>query len=635
MKKIILPIIFTILFTFVLLFVFNIDMRSELSNQMSSAFSFTLQTEGLQEEISVWAEDDFHYYVFFPSHAGLSAATVHLNTTTELFLNGHLLTDDFDLSRLEYEIPYELSYSFYGTMQTAQLTFLQSANVATMYIHTETGSMDKIHLDKDYKENADIILVDTKGNINYAGRGNDELKGRGNYSWYSAKKPYTLQLYEANALLNMAVAEKWVLLSNSTDVSNIRNKLVYDFAENTDLYWTPDCEYVDLYLNGEYAGLYVLTEKIEVSESRLDLDENAYLFAIESAVAESNFGIRFSTDTGQQIELKNPSDLTDQEMADFENYIQSIENMILNGSNDLFENIDLDSWVRKYLIEEIFFNLDAGLNSQFFYRDENSSVKIFAGPIWDYDRSLGNQSGRVIAVQNPKCFYASTSQKSAVWDTPWFTALCDHEIFHNRLVEIYQSEYLPLLEDLISTDINSLSIEIEKAATNNNIRWASLFTTKGTYKEEIEYIEYFLQERVAFLNCAWIDGMRYCTIRIDTGPERYSYLNVEPGEVIDTLPSPKELGVSESEVWYIDGTDVAFDVTKPIESDLFLRTQTASELKSGQQLFMSVLTKIKDNMYIILLLIPAGMLCIIMLILLAVDWRRNQRKKVKTYEQRP
>lgn len=620
MKKIILPLILTVLLVPVLIFIYILEGRLESNDPIATYITFTIQSGDYQEDISAWSEDGETYYVFLPSYAGPSDVSLQLNTSAEMFLNGQPLTEGYDFGALEIETPYALGYSYHGAARTVQLEFLQSANVATMYIHTESGSMDEIDADKEYKENAEIILVDVEGNINYAGRGSDKMKSRGNSTWSYSKKPYTLQLHEANTMLGMDAAEKWVLLANSTDVSNIRNKVVYDFAEKTNLYWTPDCEYVDLYLNGEYAGLYLLTEKIEVAEPRLDLNEDAYLFAIETGMADlENY---FSTEAGQQIEIKNPTDLSSQEVDDFQDYIQSVENSILEGSNDLFDIIDLDSWVRKYLIEEIFENIDSGRKSQYFYVDKDSD-KIYAGPIWDYDLSIGNEL--YLSIQNPKCLFSSTLQKTDTSNTPWYAALYNNEIFYNRLVEIYQNEYLPLLNDLMGDDLNSLSDRIEQAAAGNNIRWASLFTGGRTYNEDVQYIGSFMKERTAFLDHAWIDGTRYCTIQIDAGLGDYLYFNVEPGQAIDSLPTPRELGISDSEVWYIDGTDAAFDVTEPVEKDMFLRIQTASELEAKARTAEAETKSIRPSL---------AALFIMMLVLFVLDWRRNQSREEKTHEQR-
>lgn len=639
--------IFTVFLIPLVILIWRVNEAEGSDARLSGQLFFTIRGGGYREDISVWSEDGENYYAFFPSYAGLSDVSLRLNGSSELFLNGQLLTEDYDLSALELETPYQLRYSADGAVRTARLTFLQSANVAAMYIHTASGSMDQIHADKAHKENAGIVLVDAGGHVDYAGGGNDKIKGRGNGSWTRDNKPYILQLSGANAMLGMAPAKKWILLSSSLDVSNIRNKLVYDFAEQTNLYWTPDCEYVDLYLNGEYAGLYLLTEKIEISEARLDLNENAYLFALETAVAPDNLGDHFSTESGQKIEISNPAHLTDQEIDGFHTYIQSVENAILSGSGGLFDKIDLDSWVRKYLIEEIFINLDAGLNSQYFYLDEGLSAKIFAGPIWDYDNTLGNKPW--LAIQNPACFYASKAQHSPVSNTPWYAALYHNEIFYQRLVEIYQSEYLPLLDDLIDHGISALSDRIERAAVNNNIRWASLLKGRESYQEDVQYIQTFLKERVGFLNSAWIDGIPYCTIQLcPTETGRYLFFDVESGKTADLLPAPRELGASDSAVWYIDGTDTVFDVTGPVTGDLVLCAQTASELEAearakaeaeenerlmaeaeaGRPLPVKILIKIKNNAKIV---VPFGALFVLMLAMLTVDWKRNQRRGDKAH----
>ena len=633
MRKIFLPLIFTIFLIPVAILIWRMNAHAEAVVELPNRFSFSIQSGNYQQNISIWSEDGENYYAFFPSYAGLNDVSLQLNSSSEIFLNGQSFTGNYDFSALEFETPYQLSYSYDGAVRTAHLTFLQSANVATMYIQTESGSMDEIHADKAHKENAGIVLMDAEGNVNYTGSGNDKIKGRGNYTWRYNKKAYVLQLREASAMLGMDAAEKWILLPNSTDVSNIRNKLVYDFAEKTELYWTPDCEYVDLYLNGEYAGLYLMTEKIEISKNRLNLNENTYLFAIETLVAKNNLGNWFSTEVGSTIEITNPVDLTNQEIDDFRTYIQSIEDSILNGSSDLFEKIDLDSWVRKYLIEEIFINLDSGLNSQYFYWDKSFSAKIFAGPIWDYDSTLGNQT---LAIQNPACFYASKAQRTPTYSAPWYAALYNNEIFYKRLVEIFQNEYLVLLNDLINHEIIVLSDKLEQAAVNNNIRWASLFEERRTFQEDAQYIQNFLKERVNFLNRAWVDGTLFYTIQIQvTETGRYLYYNVESGKTIDSLPSPEELGISDSAVWYIDGTDMAFDVTEPVTGDLVLCAQSTSELEAkseaqaSQPLSVGILAKIKNNIKI---LASLGMLFILVLALLAADWRRNHRREGKAHE---
>ena len=130
--------------------------------------------------------------------------------------------------------------------------------------------MEKVHADKSHKEKAFIVLLTKSGSMEYEGNGLDEIKGRGNSSWYSHKKPYHLNLFSPASLLGMHSSRHWILLANASDRTNLRNKLVYDFAGKTTLPWSPKCQFVDLFINGKYNGLYLLSEQAEFDTGRIN-----------------------------------------------------------------------------------------------------------------------------------------------------------------------------------------------------------------------------------------------------------------------------------------------------------------------------------------------------------------------------
>ena len=196
MKKHQLGLIFGVLLFLIVALLCAVDWSAE-DGGISAAFSFTISNGDFSETLSPWSEDGKNYYVFFPSHAGLGEAGLQLHSGREMYLNGEPLAGEgFDFNALRLDTPYELSYSDHGTKRAVNLTFLQSANVATLYIHTKRGGMDKVHADKDHKENTRMVLVDAGGNIDYAGEWTDTIKGRGNSTWRYAKRPYLLQLHE-------------------------------------------------------------------------------------------------------------------------------------------------------------------------------------------------------------------------------------------------------------------------------------------------------------------------------------------------------------------------------------------------------------------------------------------------------
>ena len=405
--------------------------------------------------------------------------------------------------------------------------------------------------------------------------------------------------------------------------------MIYDFAEGMGFYWTPKCRYVDLYLNGEYSGLYLLTEKIEVLENRLDLNADALVFALETGVLAAGGDDWFSLESGLRVELSNPSRVSEKERHEIQRNLQEMEDSIIDGGEDLFERIDLDSWVRKYLIEEVFINVDAGRRSQYFYCDSRISGRVYAGPIWDYDLALGNH----VSTRNPNCLYAAAARQTPVLDAPWYAALYGNATFFDRVVEVYETEYLPKLEGYIDHSIEDLAEEIGAAVMSNNLRWGSLFAESRPYREEVRYIRELLAGRIQFLNRLWIDGIAHYLVRGEAG-RRYFFYSIEAGRTAESVPSPRELGISESDSWYIEGTDIPFDSRKPVTSDVYLRDKTESALEAETEaleeqepddwtLFAQMRAAIREDRNRTILI---GGLLLALLALFAVDRRRNMRR---------
>ena len=100
------------------------------------------------------------------------------------------------------------------------------------------------------------------------------IRGRGNTTWQgSEKKPYKLKFKQKQDLLGMGKNKHWILLANFFDESLIRNRLVYNAAAAYGLAYSPKCVSVDVVMNGEYLGSYLLTEQVRIGSTRVDIDE--------------------------------------------------------------------------------------------------------------------------------------------------------------------------------------------------------------------------------------------------------------------------------------------------------------------------------------------------------------------------
>lgn len=140
-----------------------------------------------------------------------------------------------------------------GGDSMGSVTFVRSGNVAAIYLDVASGSMDYIHEDLDHSESGRIRVYKADGSPDYSGRVKS-IGGRGQSTWGAAKKPYSVTLSDRADLLGMGKAKKWILLANAYDSSHLRNKIVLDASAAVGPPYTPECRWVDLYLNGEYAG---------------------------------------------------------------------------------------------------------------------------------------------------------------------------------------------------------------------------------------------------------------------------------------------------------------------------------------------------------------------------------------------
>ena len=585
-----------------------------------NAVRFRIEHESVPTEITLFDAGDGNAYVFLPSYADLDSLTIVTDGHTRASLGGVAISDGMVCGDFLFETPYDLVI---GNRYRTTLQFYRSANVAALYISTGSGKMDYIHQDKNYSESATVSLVADDGTPEHIEL-TASLKGRGNATWNYAKRPYNLTLSSEADLLGMGAAVNWTLLANALDETNLNTKIVMDLANQVGLPWSPECAYVDLYLNGEYSGLYLLTEKVEVGPSRLDIDTAAgdFLCNLDLSSRWDIMRNPFLTQAGRAIEITAPDSLSDFEKINIQNQVQKLEEIIM-ASPDLAaeECFDLDSWARRYLIDEISGNIDADLTSSYFYYADGV---FYAGPIWDYDMSFGNSHRN----QNPRSFVARNLHKSITSISHYYDALYANPTFRSRMIELYQSEFLPLLNELESHGIADAASNIQDAAAMNVLRWQTMYQmlrdwnnawNKDSVHSTDALMTYF-RERVSFLNSAWLDGTEYCTLQFSTTHDRpYWNASVEKGTMLETNYLD-----TENTVWINDETGEIFDPRKPIESDARF-TQKPIETPAKQSP-----KPLTTRDYIVILSI-AGLMALLACIAF-IDIRQRQKERKLTNE---
>lgn len=518
------------------------------------------------EELVCWTGDSQNHYFFLPSHASLAQLQLHTGGFGDLALDGVELVEGMSCGDFSLGIPYRLTWS--GVV-VGNLTFLQSANVPSLFLDVASGSMDYLHQDKAHRESGTLRLFTSQGALAYSGR-LDSVSGRGNSTWGMSKKPYSLTLSQAADLLGMGAAQNWVLLADSMDASHLRNYLAFSYAEAVGLAYTPQCQWVDLYLNGEYAGLYLLSERNEIHPERVDLSAGQrflvskdYEWRLEAqgrsyVMTQGNVALRI-------YDGSMPPDAILTIFQQLEDAILSPDGTDPATGQSWQDLLDLDSWAGKYLVEELLGNVDGGVLSQYFYYDGEG--KVFAGPVWDFDLAMANTSAYPYPA--PNMFYVN---REGVYGSPWFAALYRDETFYRRVVTLYETLYRPVLAEYVDARIDDYARQIAQAAILDGIRWPE----QADPGQETQSIKAYLQARMEVLDRLWLQEEPYVTFYADYGDGALYCYALRPGDLPPQLPET-DCG------WQVRGTGEAFDLSQPVYEDVQIAVRPAPEAAAADE----------------------------------------------------
>jgi len=377
-------------------------------------------------------------------------------------------------------------------------------------IVTETGR------DVESKEEyirADFTLTDEDGrNVSESQM---RIRGRGNQSWKVDKKSYRLKFNEDVCLMKTGetMNKDWTLIACHGDKSLIRNHVAQSLGRALDgIAWAPYTELVEVYLNGEYRGVYTLCEQVEVADDRIEIEDGEKSdigFLIElDGYAEGEYNSDFFSVNGVKYTVKSDFESSDQVIA-MKLHLGTIMSIIYEGDFDKISScVDISSAVDMYILYELARNLDAGWSSFYMYFDEPHGMLRFSPP-WDFDLSMGNsyncreQAGLYVGHhQSANGSYVKTVN-------PWFAALMTNEEFRT----LVQSRWNQKKDELIGV-INSCcddAIAKTKTIGKNFEKWdvlhelinqepANVLALKD-HASQVEYLRKWISDRAS-----WLDG---------------------------------------------------------------------------------------------------------------------------------
>lgn len=337
-----------------------------------------------------------------------------------------------------------------------------------------------------------------------------QIRGRGNSTWdLMPKKPYRLKLTDRQELLGMPSSRDWVLLANYSDKTLLRNALALQLGASIGMPWTSRFAFVEVYLNDRYVGVYQLIENIKIARDRVNIDEldeddvsaetitGGYLLEVD--FRRDGHTIVTALDR-LPIVFQDPEEPAPAQEAYIRQYIDEFEAVLrsadfANPATGYAAYIDVDSFVRWFLVNEVFRNYDAKMaTSCWMYKPRGG--RLHMGPLWDFDIAAGNID------------YDSGFLTTGWWvrDAPWFSRLFQDPAFVARVRQQWNEIRNNQLRDMLLS-IRTRAATLQQPQLNNFQRWPILetdvwpnFQVSGSYAGEIGYLESWLTARIAWMD---------------------------------------------------------------------------------------------------------------------------------------
>jgi len=165
-----------------------------------------------------------------------------------------------------------------------------------------------------------------------------KIRGRGNSTWgLHPKKPFQMKLADKAEFLGMPNDKKWLFLAEYSDKTMLRNKISFEMGYISNLDWTPQGRFAEVYINDEYNGTYNITQKVEESDNRVALGGTGYLLELDQLSRLNSDDVYFESVLTDKfwVNIKEPSlERSSSEYAYIKTLINDFENA-MSGSTSM------------------------------------------------------------------------------------------------------------------------------------------------------------------------------------------------------------------------------------------------------------------------------------------------------------
>ena len=346
-----------------------------------------------------------------------------------------------------------------------------SGTLPVLYIDTENQKpivSKEVYLNATYR----LDPMGTEG-IEALGSKSDplpmQIRGRGHSSWKGPKKPYKIKLGKKTAIMGMPKNKHWALLKpTESTIAGLR------LGELMGMVWTPSTRPVEVVLNGDYVGLYFLTETIRIDENRVnifeqqdkettpDLIKGGWLVEVDNYRDECQITIPENNLWNLTLRYHSPEDLSNVQLQWLTNEFKAVNAAIYSSdktSTKWEEYIDMESMARFFILQEVMDNPDGFHGSFYLHKDLAENAKWVAGPIWDlscYNREKTDYTFRM------KVHYCITPH--------WIGEIIKYDNFCKKVKSVWEEVYPEKLSEIYSY-IDETVLPLDKAWKNDYARW--------------------------------------------------------------------------------------------------------------------------------------------------------------------
>ncbi|WP_421799294.1 CotH kinase family protein [Haliscomenobacter sp.] len=415
-----------------------------------------------------------------------------------------------------------------------------------------------------------------------SGRLGIRYRGKSSFD-LSDKKPYSIEFLDAKgeeqdvAILGMPAHSDWALIGPFADKSLIRDAVLYRLGQQI-MPWAPKYRFVDVQVDGQYKGIFMLTERIKRNKVRVNINKigtkdttgqkvtGGYIIALDKLdpgdiTFRSAFPMPGKTyPPDYRVVYPNEEDLRPSQLQYIKDHVRAFERVMDSPTfNDPKEGyakwIDVPSFVDMVLLNELSKNVDGYRLSAYFYKDNDAiNSKIFAGPIWDYNLAFGNANYCRGEYYVGWAYDFNKVCPEDYWVIHfWWDKLINDPAFRVKM----KKRWFELRKNVFATDrvlghIDSLANVIGPAQTLNfqlypilnKAVWPNSYVG-GTYANEITFLKDWTRNRITWLDAAMaeipdrVSNVAFGEVKLYPNPGResvtFEYRLAGLGETVELL----------------------------------------------------------------------------------------------------